>query len=92
MSANRIFLVCQHCPKLEHSLLLADRADGNAQYIAGNLKRADDWFAKHQRCGTGVDNFKLAYHRPQNWDVSPPAQNTVAGGVKLGLINGGKHE
>jgi hypothetical protein len=92
MSANRLFLVCQHCPQLEHSLLLADRADGDAQYIAANMKRADDWYAKHQRCGTGVDNFKLAYHRPQNWDVSPPAQNTVAGGVRLGLINGGKHE
>lgn len=88
MSANRIFLVCQHCPELEHALLLAERSDGTAQYIAVPAKRSDDWYAKHQRCGSGVDNFKLAYHRPQNWDISPPAQNTPAGAVRLALVNG----
>lgn len=91
MSANRIFLVCQHCQEPEQAMLLAERADGNAQYIAAPSKRADDWYAKHQRCGKGVDNFKLAYGRPQDWDVSPPAQNTAAGAVRLALLNG-SHE
>lgn len=89
MSANRLFLVCKHCESLENALLLAERADGNSQYTAASAKRADDWYAKHQRCGVGVDNFKLAYHRPVDWDLSPPAQDTSAGAVRLALLNGG---
>lgn len=87
LSANRIFLVCQHCQSPEHALLLAERADGNSQYTAATAKRSDDWYAKHQRCGQGVDNFKLAYHRPQDWDVSPPAQDTPAGAVRMALVD-----
>jgi predicted N-acyltransferase len=87
MSANRIFLVCAHCRELESALLLAERADGDAQYTAANMKRADDWYARHQRCGKGVDHYQLAYHRPIDWDVSPPAP-PVAIGVRLALVNG----
>jgi hypothetical protein len=97
MSANRIFLVCQHCPQPESALLLADRADGEAQYMGANLKRCDDWYGKHQRCGSGVDHFRLAYQRTQDWDVSPPAPATAVG-VRIALANstngstGGSHE
>lgn len=88
MSANRIFLVCSHCRELEAAFALAERSDGNAQYSVASMKRADDWFAKHQRCGKGVDHFQIAYHRPLDWDVSPPAQDTPAGAVRLALVNG----
>lgn len=81
MSANRIFLVCSHCRELESALLLAERADGEAQYIAASMKRADDWYARHQRCGN-PDDLQLAFHRPLNWDVSPPAPK-VAAAVRL---------
>jgi hypothetical protein len=90
MSANRIFLVCSHCRELESALLLADRADGDSQYTAASMKRADDWYAKHQRCGPGVDHYQLAYHRPIDWDLATPAP-AVAGAVRLELAkaNGG---
>lgn len=99
MSANRIFLVCQHHQALEDALCIASRQDakdgyrvhecrclGKCSCPAQELARQRAWFKKHAECG--VDCFKLAYHRPQGWDVSPPAQNTVAGGVKLALVNG----
>jgi len=85
MSANRIFLVCKHCQSIEDSLLIAERESADDQYMLGKMKRADDWFAKHQRCSRDPDNFQLAYHRPLNWDVALPAENTVAGGVRLGI-------
>lgn len=90
MSANRIFLICATHPSIEDALLIADRADACAQYTAALPKRADEWFAKHSGCARGCDHFKLAFHRPLDWDVSPPAENTVAGGVKLALVNGSK--
>lgn len=90
MSANRIFLVCSHHPSIEDALLIADRPDACGQYSAAVPKRADEWFAKHAKCSRGCDHFKLAFHRPLDWDVSPDAQDTVAGAVRLGIINGGK--
>lgn len=90
MSANRIFLVCQHCKDPSQALLLAERADGESQYTAASNKRADEWYGKHQRCGTGVDHYVLALQRPADWDLSPPAQDTPAGAVRLALINGSK--
>lgn len=91
MSANRIFLVCSHCRELESALLLAERADGDAQYTAASMKRADDWYARHQRCGKGVDHYQLAYHRPIDWDVSPPAP-AVASAVRVVLATNGSGE
>ncbi len=88
MSANRLFLVCAHHPQLEHALCLAERAGNDAQYTAASMKRADDWFAKHQGCGRGCDHFQLAMHRPADWDVAPPAEATPAGAVRLALVNG----
>jgi hypothetical protein len=90
MSANRLMLVCSHCREIESSLLIAERADGDAQYTSASMKRADDWFAKHQRCGKGIDHYQLAYHRPLDWDLAPEAQHSVAGGVRLAIINGGE--
>lgn len=90
MSANRIFLVCTHCQELESTLCLAERADADSQYTVSSMKRADDWFAKHARCGRGCDHYTLGYGRTHDWDVSPPAENTAAGGVRLALLNGGE--
>lgn len=89
MSANRIFLVCSHHPQLENALCIAERADAQATYEPTSAKRADEWFAKHAGCGN-PDDFQVAYHRPNNWDVSPPAENTVAGAVRMGIVNGSK--
>lgn len=88
MSANRIFLVCSHCRELESALLLAERADGDAQYIAASTKRADDWYARHQRCGRGSDHFQIAYHRPLDWDV-PELATKAACAVRLALATSG---
>ena len=88
MSANRLFLVCTHHPNLEDALCLAERGGNDVQYFATSMKRADDWFEKHAQCGRGRDHFQLAHHRPIDWDVAPPAENTVAGGVRLALVNG----
>lgn len=88
MSANRIFLICSFHPSFDDSLLLAERHGNDAQYLAASQKRADDWYAKHMRCGRGCDHFKLAYNRPLDWDVPPPAEGTVAGGVRLAMVNG----
>lgn len=88
MSANRLFLVCSHHPQIEDALCLAERAGNDAQYVAANMKRADDWFAKHQGCGRGCDHFQLAMNRPADWDCSPPAEATPSGAVRLALVNG----
>lgn len=90
MSANRLFLVCSKHPSIEDALLIADRQDANSQYTAAMPKRADDWFAKHQRCAPGCDHYQLAYHRPQDHDApkGPPALTPAAGGVKLALVKG----
>lgn len=103
MSANRIFLVCEAHPAIEDALCLAYRSGAKDQYRvercrclgqcgcpARELARQHDWFKAHAECG--VDRFKLAFHRPQGWDVSAPAQDTPAGAVRLALINGSKHE
>lgn len=86
MSANRLFLVCSHHPNPEDALCLAERAGNDMQYTTSSMKRADDWFAKHQSCGRGCDHFQLAMHRPADWDVPPPAEATPAGAVRLALV------
>lgn len=101
MSANRIFLVCESHPAIDDALVIADRHDAESRYYCvSNCRcmgckcaekersRRNEWFAKHAGCG--VDRFKLAFQRPQGWDVSPPAQNTPAGAVRLALLNGSK--
>lgn len=94
MSANRLFLVCAHHPQIEDSLLLAERANNESAYEGSffsgrdDLRRVDDWFEKHSKCGRTRDHFTLAYHRPHDWDVAPPAEHTVAGGVRMALVNG----
>lgn len=88
MSANRLFLVCSHHQRLEDALCLAERPGNDAQYMATSMKRADEWFAKHQGCGRGCDHFQLALHRPADWDCAPAAECTAAGAVRLALVNG----
>lgn len=92
MSANRIFLVCSHHKSFDQALLVSERTDAETQYTFAVPKRADEWFAKHQACGRGCDHFQIAYMRPMDWDVSPPAEETVAGGVRLALIDGGSEQ
>lgn len=87
MSANRIFLVCSHHPQLENSLCVAERLDASNLFEPANLKHIEDWFERHAKCGN-PDDFQLAYQRPRNWDVSPPAQDSVAGAVRMGILNG----
>ncbi len=65
--------------------MIAERGEGSGRYEIGKLKHADEWFAKHLRCGN-PDDFQLAFHRPPNWDVSPDATETVAGAVKIALV------
>jgi hypothetical protein len=90
MSANRIYLVCSQHKSPEHALLIAERADNETQFLAASNKRADAWFAKHQVCARGCDHFQVAYERPCDWDVSPPAEKSVAGGVRIAMVNGSK--
>ncbi len=102
MSANRLFLVCTAHPSIEESLCIADRPDGNRRYYcAANCRclgckcaekartAQNKFFEKHANCG--VDNFTVAYHRPKGWDVSPPAEDTTAGAVRIALANGSEH-
>lgn len=92
MSANRIFLVCSHCKNFEDALLLSERPEGNSIHEPPlRFSHQTAWFEKHAKHGN-PDDFQLAFHRPQNWDVSPQAQNTPAGAVRLALVNGSKHE
>jgi len=92
MSANRIFLVCSHHKAFEHALLIAERVDAQTQYTSAVPRRADEWYAKHQACGRGCDHFQIAYMRGLDWDVSPPAEDTVAGGVRLALVDAGEKQ
>lgn len=83
MSANRLFLVCSAHPNIEDALCLGERATASSVYEMTATKRADKWLTTHGSCG--VDHFQLAYHRPKGWDVSPPAQDTPAGAVRLAI-------
>lgn len=98
LSANRIFLVCSAHPNIEDALCIADRPPGDSRYYCASncrclkckcAEKARDqrgaFFAKHANCG--VDQYSLAYHRPKGWDVSPPAQDTPAGAVRLALVD-----
>lgn len=87
MSANRIFLVCSHHKSLNDAMLLCERVDASATYEPPNLKRLSEWLQTHSKCGN-PDDFQLAFHRPQNWDVSPPAIDSVPGAVKLAIALG----
>lgn len=89
MSANRIFLVCAHHPSIDEALLIADRQDSASQYTAAMPKRADEWFAKHQRCAPGADHFKIAYHRPLDHDAPTPQTGLTpaSAGVKLAIVS-----
>ena len=88
MSANRLFLVCSHHQSLEDAFCIGERANGEGQYMAASVKRMDDWYAKHMRCGRGCDHFQLAYHRPRDWDV-PEAAKPVAATVRLEIAKAG---
>lgn len=72
----------------------ACRCHGDCPCAAEEQERVNQWFKKHAHCGPnrGRDHFQIAYNRPQDWDLSPPAENTTAGAVKLALVNGSKHE
>lgn len=92
MSANRLFLICEHHPQIEHSLLIADRQANDVPYLmavssVAKAHRADEWFTKHMACGHGCDHFKLALGRTADWDVAPV--DHVGGAVRLELLNGG---
>lgn len=91
MSANRLLLVCSVHPSIEEAFCIGERANGEGQYTSTSNKRLDEWYGKHMGCSRGCDHFKLAYHRPRDWDVSTPAESTPAGAVRLALVSEGKH-
>lgn len=91
MSANRLYLVCSHHTNPEDALLLGERESPVAAYDPAKFKNAEAWFQRHADCGRSRDHFQLAYGRPQNWDVSPPAEESVAGGVKVAMAMNGVH-
>jgi len=88
VSANRLFLVCSHHPNLEDALCLADRAGNDVQYILTSLRRADDWFAKHAKCGRGCDHYQLAFHHPMDHDIPKPA-DPVPAAVRMEIAKAG---
>lgn len=93
-SANRVFLVCQHHPEPASALCLGDRPEGSSVYaLDGRLeRRAEKFFERHAKCG--VDCFRLAYERPQAWDLSPPADPAAVGvrmALATGAVNGSSH-
>lgn len=92
MSANRLYLICAHHESPEEAFCIGERLGNDVQYVAPALKRLDDWYAKHMGCGRGLDHFKLGYQRTQDWDVPPAAEKSVAGGVRLALIDGGTRQ
>lgn len=87
MSDNRLFLVCTHCASLEDAQCIAERV--GEVYEVAKLKHAADWFEKHAKCGRDVDHFALAYQFTPNHDVPKPAENTVAGQVRMNVIKAG---
>ena len=86
MSANRIFLVCQHCPRPEDAYCVGSRDGNDTPYVAGALKRMDDWYEKHARCGSGFDHITLGYAKPHDWDQPTPAPQ-VASAVRLAIAD-----
>ena len=86
MSANRMFLVCQHCQNIEDTFCVGERAGNDVQFIAPSMKKLDAWYGKHANCGKGCDHFTFGFHRPHDWDQSPPAP-AAAVGVRLALAN-----
>jgi hypothetical protein len=83
MSDNRLFLVCSHCARIDESLCIAERV-GDV-YEPAKFKGAAEWFKKHAACGRDIDHFQLAHQFTPNHDVPPPAEDTVAGNVRLEL-------
>lgn len=91
MSANRLYLVCSHHQNPEDALLLGERESPVTAYDPAKFKNAEGWFQRHADCGRSKDHFQLAYGRPQNWDVAPAAEETVAGGVRLAVASEETH-
>lgn len=91
MSANRLYLVCSHHASPEEALLLGERKDVSEGYTPSKYKTAAQWFDAHAACGRTRDHFRLAYGRPENWDVDLPAEDTVAGQVKVAMALNGAH-
>lgn len=85
MSANRLFVVCQHHQTLDQALCIAERFEWGMPYQMGlHASYANDWFEKHAKCGRGTfDHFRLAMHRPADHDKPV---TSVGHAVKLTLV------
>lgn len=84
MSANRIFLVCTHHPEEQHALVLGSRL-ANGYHRAPRPVQIEEWFDLHKHCGGNADHFTIAFQKPKNWDISPPAP-PIAAHVRLALV------
>lgn len=86
MSENRLYLTCTSPPE-ESAIMLGKRLQ-SAYGRAPSNHELNKWFDEHATCPGAPDAFKLAYAKPQNWDVDPPADPTknVGAAVKLALV------
>lgn len=95
MNGNNLFLACRFCPTAADALLLAHRGSDSQYVCSAGSSKTDKWFAKHQKCGDGPDKFTVAFERPANWDVSPPADPIAASvrtEIALAQLNGSETE
>ncbi len=88
MTANRLYLVCKHCQRQEDAFCVGSRAGNDVPYEAGALRKMDEWYAKHFACGNGCDHITFGMWKPADWDRAEDATHSVAGEVRMALING----
>lgn len=83
---NRLYLVCAAHPA-ESSIMLGKRLQ-SAYGRPPSASELDKWFDEHATCVGAPDCFKLAYAKPQNWDVDPPVDpaTDIKAAVKLALV------
>ena len=84
---NRIYLVCNAHPDVEHGIMLGMRR--GSEFFKGPMgQHLNDWFDTHAKCLTEPDHYRIAYAQPLNHDIDPyvdPATNLKAA-VKLALV------
>lgn len=83
---NRVYVTCASHP--EASLIMLGKRLQSAYGRAPSNNELNSWFDEHANCPGAPDCFKLAYAKPQNWDVDPvvdPGKN-IGAAVKLALV------
>lgn len=86
MIANRLFLVCTHCPQQDKSLALGKRME-SGYFRPPSTQQLQAWFDEHEHCGGDLDHYCVAFEKPKNWTQPLPAP-PVETAVRLALVNG----